>query len=85
MTGGKKGGILVGDIGGTKTRLAIVEILKGHFNLLAEETFPSREEPSLESTLQKFLSNPLRPTDVPAWNFLPGARETNVRGTGCMR
>jgi len=57
----KKGSILVGDIGGTNTRLAILEIVKGHFNFLAEETFPSREEPSLESALRKFLANPLHP------------------------
>src|SRR5512136_310067 len=59
MAGGKKGAILAGDIGGTNTRLAIIDIVKGHFNFLAEETFPSREEPSLESALRKFLSSPL--------------------------
>jgi glucokinase len=61
MSKEKKGAILVGDIGGTNTRLAIIEIVKGHFNFLAEETFPSREEPSLESALRKFLSNPIHP------------------------
>ena len=61
MGGAKKGAILVGDIGGTNTRLAIVEIVKGHFTFLAEETFASREEPSLESALRKFLSNPIHP------------------------
>ena len=66
MGAGKRDTILVGDIGGTNTRLAIIEIVKGHFKFLAEETFPSREELSLESALRKFLSNPLRPTDAPA-------------------
>ena len=56
MGGGKRSAILVGDIGGTNTRLAIIEIVKGHFHFLVEETFPSREEPSLESALRKFLS-----------------------------
>ncbi|HVP77980.1 MAG TPA: hypothetical protein VMV04_08785 [Thermodesulfobacteriota bacterium] len=46
MSKEKKGAILVGDIGGTNTRLAIIEIVKGHFNFLAEETFPSREVPN---------------------------------------
>jgi glucokinase len=55
MTEKKKGMILVGDIGGTNTRLAIINIVKGRFNFLAEEKFSSREEPSLESTLRKFL------------------------------
>ena len=36
MGGGKKGAILAGDIGGTNTRLAIVEVVEGHFNFLAE-------------------------------------------------
>jgi glucokinase len=55
----KRSVILVGDIGGTNTRLAIIEMVKGHFNFLAEETFLSREELSLESTLRKFLAKPL--------------------------
>jgi glucokinase len=48
--------ILVGDIGGTNTRLAIIEAVKGHFHFLLEEIFSSRDEPSLESSLRKFLS-----------------------------
>jgi len=51
----------VGDIGGTNTRLAIVEMVKGHFTFLAEQTFPSREESGLESALRKFLAKPLHP------------------------
>jgi glucokinase len=61
MGGGKRSGILVGDIGGTNTRLAMIEIVKGHFTFLTEGTFSSREEPSLESVLRKFLSKPLYP------------------------
>jgi len=61
MSGAKRTVILAGDIGGTNTRLAIVEIVKGHINFLAEETFPSREEPSLESALRKFLPKSLHP------------------------
>ena len=49
--------ILAGDIGGTNTRLAIIDAVKGNFNFISEETFASREEPSLESALRKFLSN----------------------------
>jgi len=44
MGGGKRGVILVGDIGKTHTRLAIIDRVKEHFNFLAEDTFPSREE-----------------------------------------
>jgi glucokinase len=48
--------ILVGDIGGTNTRLAIIDAVRGHFHFLLEETFSSRDESSLESSLRKFLS-----------------------------
>jgi glucokinase len=61
MGGGKRSAILVGDIGGTNTRLAIMDMVKGNFNFLVEGTFQSREEVSFESALRKFLSNPLRP------------------------
>ena len=44
MSERKRGAILAGDIGGTNTRLAIIDIVKGHFKFLAEETFLSREE-----------------------------------------
>jgi glucokinase len=44
MGGGKRSVILVGDIGGTNTRLAIIEVAKEHFNFLPEETFLSCEE-----------------------------------------
>jgi glucokinase len=61
MDGEKREVILAGDIGGTHTRLAILEAVNGHFNFLAEATFPSREETSLENALRKFLSGPLHP------------------------
>lgn len=48
--------ILAGDIGGTKTRLAYVDVDRGHLTLVAEDTFPSREHPSLESVLAQFVS-----------------------------
>jgi hexokinase len=44
MGAGKRNVILVGDIGGTNTRLAIIEVAKEHFNFLPEETFLSCEE-----------------------------------------
>jgi glucokinase len=53
--------ILAGDIGGTNARLAIIEVEKGQFRFLSEKTFSSREEPSLESALRKFLQPPLHP------------------------
>jgi glucokinase len=48
--------ILAGDIGGTNTRLAIIEAGDGGMRILFEKTFPSREKTSLESALAEFLS-----------------------------
>jgi len=48
--------ILAGDIGGTNTRLAIVDAAPGGMRILFEKTFPSRERTSLEAVLAEFLS-----------------------------
>ena len=67
--------ILAGDIGGTNTRLAVAEAKNEGLHLIAEKTFPSREQTSLEAALGKFLS--LHPYDItrasfgiagPVWN-----------------
>lgn len=47
--------ILAGDIGGTNTRLALVEAATGGLRIVAEETFASRERTSLEAALAEFL------------------------------
>ena len=48
--------ILAGDIGGTNTRLALVEETSGGMRIRFEKTFPSRERTSLEGALEEFLS-----------------------------
>jgi glucokinase len=48
--------ILAGDIGGTNTRLALVEGTADELKIVAEQTFPSRERTSLEATIAEFLS-----------------------------
>jgi glucokinase len=48
--------ILIGDIGGTKTDLAIVPA-KGEVEIEAEATFKSAEFPSLEAVVETFLNN----------------------------
>ncbi len=47
--------ILAGDIGGTNTRLAIVEAIGEELRIVAQETFPSRERTSLEAAIAEFL------------------------------
>lgn len=48
--------ILAGDIGGTNTRLAIIEVKQEGWRILFEKTFPSRERTSLEAVLGEFVS-----------------------------
>jgi len=48
--------ILAGDIGGTNTRLALVEAKTGEMMIVAEQTFSSHERSSLEATIEEFLS-----------------------------
>jgi glucokinase len=59
--------ILAGDIGGTNTRLALVEAKNGEMTIVAEKTFPSRERTSLESAIGEFLS--LHSTDLTRASF----------------
>lgn len=47
--------LLAGDIGGTKTVLALYRMAKGPRHALETETFPSREFDSLESIVSQFL------------------------------
>ncbi len=47
--------LLAGDIGGTKTRVAIVSPEAGPRAPLAEATFPSARYPSLEAVVREFL------------------------------
>ena len=48
--------VLAGDIGGTNTRLALVDAAPGARRILLEKTYPSRERTSLEAALEEFLS-----------------------------
>jgi glucokinase len=60
--------ILAGDIGGTKTKLAVCEPeattggVAGALRVVREAEFPSGQHPSLEAILDKFLGGPAVPT-----------------------
>ena len=49
--------LLVADIGGTKTILAVFSQESGPHRPLLETTFPSRDYPSLEAVLAAFLAD----------------------------
>ncbi len=56
MTEEKTAAVLAGDIGGTKTHLALFSAESGLSAPLAEETFPSGDYPCLEVMVQEFLA-----------------------------
>jgi glucokinase len=47
--------ILAGDIGGTHARLAVYDVLDGHFNLISASVFPSREYTGLDEIVSRFV------------------------------
>jgi glucokinase len=51
------GVLLAGDIGGTKTNLALFSHDRGPYSPLAKETFPSGAYPSLEALAHEFLGS----------------------------
>jgi glucokinase len=53
--------ILAGDIGGTKTVLALFDDASGTLQLVRDGTFPSQEAVSLEAVLTRFLASAGRP------------------------
>ena len=53
--------ILAGDIGGTKTVLALFDDAAGTLQLVRDATFPSPEATSLEAILTRFLASPGTP------------------------
>jgi len=48
--------ILAGDIGGTNARFSVINAAQGKMEIIFETTFPSREQTSLESAVDDFLS-----------------------------
>jgi glucokinase len=49
--------LIAGDVGGTKTRLALVSPEQGPRKFLAEEEYPSQDYPGLEPIIRKFLAD----------------------------
>ncbi len=48
--------VLAGDIGGTKTRLAIIDVQGNELLILAEQTYQSQEHASLRAIVQDFIN-----------------------------
>jgi glucokinase len=58
--------ILAGDVGGTKTELALFETRDGQFRVVREARYPSRNFPSLEAIVRRFLDGQPAPALVVA-------------------
>ncbi len=56
--------VLAGDIGGTKTSLAIFEVNGNKLESLTEETYPSGDYASLDEIVQKFVATQ---ENIPEW------------------
>src|SRR2546426_880687 len=61
LLGGQEVVILAGDVGGTKTALALFELRDGALVLEREATLPSREFPAFEDAVARFLDGGTRP------------------------
>jgi glucokinase len=64
--------VLAGDIGGTKTLLALFEVHGLEVTLLRSDTRPSRDFPSLEAVIGGFLNGGARPPIAAACFGVPG-------------
>lgn len=72
--------VIAGDIGGTKTRLAIIEVDGSRVNVECESNYPSREFPTFEALLTDFL----KPSQLPvhaAFGVAGPVMERTVRTT----
>jgi glucokinase len=56
--------ILAGDIGGTNARLAYFQPQNGHFRLVAERVFPSREHSELGEIVTRFMDESVARPEV---------------------
>jgi len=74
-------GILVGDIGGTKTTLAVVRSQGNPRDLLAVKTFPSGEFSSLEGIIEEFLAGTEPVIDRAVFGIAGPVREGQVKTT----
>lgn len=59
-----EGTILAGDVGGTKSYLALFELQKGELNLLKQQTFSTKEQDSFEGLLRSFHIGEFTDIDV---------------------
>src|ERR1700722_8076952 len=70
--------ILAGDIGGTNARLAYFQSSNGHFHLVSERVFPSREHKELGEIAVQFVQESGTRPDVASFGIAGPARHGRV-------
>jgi glucokinase len=73
--------VLAGDIGGTKTAVAIARIGPRSLTLLREQTYPSADHASLEDILGDFLARETNPPGVAGFGVAGPVRDGRARIT----
>lgn len=73
--------VLAGDIGGTKTAIAIVDIDARRLTIARHQTYPSAAYPSLESILQDFLAGERRRPTIAGFGVAGPVVEGTARVT----
>ena len=70
--------ILAGDIGGTSARLAYFELRNGHLAVIAEQTYRSRDQATLESAIKKFVIEQNITVEVASFGIAGPVRDRKV-------
>jgi glucokinase len=73
--------ILAGDIGGTNARLAYFQPQNGHFRLVSERVFSSRDYSELGEIVSKFLQDAATPPDVACFGIAGPVRNGRVEAS----
>ena len=73
--------VLAGDIGGTKTRLAVCEVAGTQLETLAEHSYPSQEYASLEEVIDAFLDTHVYRPEVACFGVAGPVRDAESRIT----
>jgi glucokinase len=73
--------ILAGDIGGTNARLAYFQPQNGHFQLVSERVFSSRDYSELGEIVSKFLQDAATPPDVACFGIAGPVRNGRVEAS----
>ena len=73
--------VLAGDIGGTKTRLAIIDVDGTRLQTVAEETYASQDHASLRAIVQAFIGRHAHPVAAACFGIAGPVRDNVAQAT----